>query len=410
MWQFNYGEWTEAYVFLRLLGGGRVYGADKDFNKNEKVYLDVVEITRHENNDILVFKRNDSKDGADAFKNGAIFRFMAYAELISQATSLFDAMKGVTSRDRKFAVESTEVYLKELCFSQPKAPKLPDEVAEEYGKKADIIMKTKDHIDQSISTIGFSIKSHLGAASTLFNSAPASGMIYEIEGCTDDIMYEINGNQISSETGMIDFIKSHPSIGLKFVGTSDDFAANLQLIDLQMVEVLSCIVLIQIGYYERADSSKVKDLVKKVEELNPIKEVKRPESWYKAKVKQFLYDAFAGMTATNAWNGEKQLSGGYIDVSTAGEILFYRAVSDEVFNTYLYEHTFIDRPSRGINKSIANIEAKAYFEGRSATAEEIRAVSYGSNGKKKPKKGDWGYVYKNDGRYYININFQVRFL
>lgn len=27
--------------------------------------------------------------------------------------------------------------------------------------------------------------------------------------------------------------------------------------------------------------------------------------WTEAKVKQFLYDSFAGMTATNEWSGEK---------------------------------------------------------------------------------------------------------
>ena len=26
VWEFNRGEWTEAYVFLRLLGEGRIYG------------------------------------------------------------------------------------------------------------------------------------------------------------------------------------------------------------------------------------------------------------------------------------------------------------------------------------------------------------------------------------------------
>lgn len=29
-WQFNRGEWTKAYVFMRLLGEGRIYGASSD--------------------------------------------------------------------------------------------------------------------------------------------------------------------------------------------------------------------------------------------------------------------------------------------------------------------------------------------------------------------------------------------
>ena len=48
MWEFNYGEWTEAYVFLRLLGNGRIYAADRNFEQDENVYIDILNIIRHE--------------------------------------------------------------------------------------------------------------------------------------------------------------------------------------------------------------------------------------------------------------------------------------------------------------------------------------------------------------------------
>ena len=37
-WKFNKGEWGEAYVFLRLLGVGRIFGANREFKKDENVY------------------------------------------------------------------------------------------------------------------------------------------------------------------------------------------------------------------------------------------------------------------------------------------------------------------------------------------------------------------------------------
>ena len=46
MWEFNYGEWTEAYVFLRLLGNGRIYAADRNFEQDENVYIDILNIIR----------------------------------------------------------------------------------------------------------------------------------------------------------------------------------------------------------------------------------------------------------------------------------------------------------------------------------------------------------------------------
>lgn len=51
----------------------------------------------------------------------------------------------------------------------------------------------------------------------------------------------------------------------------------------------------------------------------------------------------------------------------------------------------------------AKVIAQAYLEGREVTEEELLEATY-KNGKPKPKKGDWGYVYKGeDGKYYIFI-------
>lgn len=408
MWEFNYGEWTEAYVFLRLLGNGRIYAANKDFEKDENVYIDILKIIRYEKEHILEFKRElESASGMD---NGVVFKILTYDELNDKADYLYKAIKNITSRKRKFPIQEIENYLTELRFSQPKVPKLPTEIQDEYGKKTDIIITMQDSTDCAISTTGFSIKSHLGSASSLFNASLASKFVYELIGCDEKEMYNINGNYISSEIGMFNYIKNNPNISLKFVKTSEAFNDNLDFVELKMPEILSCAILTQIGYYERANSSKTKDIVENIARINPVN-VRRPEIWYEAKIKDFLYASFSGLTASEPWDGRRKLSGGYIDVGNDGRMLYYRAVSDDVFNTFLYEHTFFDRPSRGVNKDIAWVVALANIEGRDVTAEEIRMVATKKDGKPKPKKGDWGYVYKgDDGKYYISINFQVRFI
>lgn len=407
MWEFNYGEWTEAYVFLRLLGNGRIYAADRNFEQDENVYIDILNIIRYEKEHILEFQRE--LEGVNAKDNGIIFRVLAYRELVDKADCLYNAIKNVTSGNRKFSIPEIERYLSDLKFSQPKVPKLPNEIENTYGKKTDIIITMQDSTDRAVSTSGFSIKSHLGSASSLFNSSLASNFLYEIVGCDDREMYEINGNYISSEIGMFEHIKNNPNLTLEFKGTSDEFNDNLDFIELKMPEILSCAILTQIGYYDRADSNKTKDIIEKVVQKNPIG-VRRPEIWYEAKMKDFLYAAFSGLTASEPWDGRRKLSGGYIDVGTSGEMLYYRAVSDDVFNTFLYEHTFFDRPSRGVNKDKAKVIGQAYLEGRDVTDEEILEATT-KNGKPKPKKGDWGYVFKcEDGKYYITINFQLRFI
>lgn len=406
MWEFNYGEWTEAYVFLRLLGNGRIYAADRNFECDENVYIDILNIIRYEKDHILEFKRE--LGSVQATDNSIVFRILTYAELTDKANFLYDAIKSVSTANRKFSIPEIERYLSELKFSQPKVPKLPKEIEDVYGKKTDIIITMQDSADNAVSTTGFSIKSHLGSASTLFNSSIASNFLYEIVGCNDNEMYEINGNQISSEIGMFEYIKNNPNLSLEFRGTSDAFNDNLDFVELKMPEILSCALLTQIGYYERAESSKTKDIVNKVTQMNPVG-VRRPETWYEAKMKDFLYASFSGLTASEPWDGRKKLSGGYIDVGSNGQMLYYRAVSDDIFNTFLYEHTFFDRPSRGVNKDKARVVAKAYLERRAVTEDEMSEATL-KDGKLKAKKGDWGYVYKKDGKYYIAINFQIRFV
>ena len=421
MWTFNYGEWSEAYVFLRLLGDGEIYRANEDFERDESAYMDVRSIIRHEKNHILQFDRVVTDAVVYAYDNGVLFKVMTCEELIEKADFLFEAIKNVSTADRKFSVPEIENYLKELRFSQPKVPKLPKAVSKQYGEKTDIIITVRDSLDRAALTEGYSIKSHLGGESTLFNAAQASKFRYEIVGCTDAEMNEINGNRTGSEIGMFEYIKNNPNLSLEFIGTSEAFKINLDELELTMVEIINKTILIQIGYYERAKSNKTKDLAEKLAEMNPIG-VGRPNTWYKAKMKHLLFASFAGLTAIEPYEdgGNNKLSGGYINVNKSGEMLYYKAVSDVVFNSFLYEHTYFDRPGRGINMYLARAYAKARLEDREPTQDEIDRATYKLNEdgtfklengkrKKREKKGDWGYVIKEDGKYYIDINFQIRF-
>ena len=42
MWRYNKGEWSEIYVFLRLLEVGKLYAADAELNKNDDVFYNII--------------------------------------------------------------------------------------------------------------------------------------------------------------------------------------------------------------------------------------------------------------------------------------------------------------------------------------------------------------------------------
>lgn len=399
VWTFNRGEWTEAYVFLKLLANGKIYGATKELKKNPDVYVDIVNILRYDTQGLLKFHR-ENNDTVTASLNDVEFKIICCAELSEKATFLYNTIKDVNAG--KISISAIQEYLESLNFSQPKAPKMPPEAEERFGKKTDIIIESKDPVDHAVVTEGFSIKSHIGSASTLFNSASNSGLVYRITGCDDEIMACINA--IESETGIFTFIKNDNRLTLDLIGSkSPAFAENLEFIDLRMIEFINAILLVQIGYLPKAKTQKSADIVKCVSELNPLN-VARPERWYASKFKEFLFDAFSGLTAIQPWDGHRRMSGGYIDVSKDGEILYFRAMSDYVFSEYLYQNTFIDRPSRGVMKDIAQAKANAYLKKCELTEDKIQSITAG-----KAKKGDWGYVWKENDEYYIAINFQIRF-
>ena len=408
IWRFNRGEWTEAYVFLKLLSDGRIYGATEEFKKDISKFIRIVSVIRPEKED-FVLKYDADFDSADpkvsASLNDTEFAIITVPELSEKAEFLYSRLREVSGKN-VFDVPEIQTFLERLKFSSPKLPKLPKSFEQDFGAKTDIIVTIINSEDSSLSTDGFSIKSHLGQPSSLFNSGDGSRLIYRINGCTERRMHEINA--IESETGIIEAIRDDEKLSLEFIRTGkDEFAANLEFIDTQMIEAVSVAVLCQTHYLNAPKSNNMRDIVNVVAEYNPLK-VRAPQYFYEAKFKSFLFASLAGLTASTPWDGKTRMTGGYIDVNKDGDLLYYRAISDEVFCSYLYENTFIDRPSRGVNKDIAVAEAKAFLEGRTLSDSEVQQVST-KDGKPKAKKGDWGYVYKENGDYFIAINFQVRF-
>ena len=51
----NKGEWSEIYVFLRLLATGKLFAADADLNKISGTFYNILNILRNENGQQLVF-------------------------------------------------------------------------------------------------------------------------------------------------------------------------------------------------------------------------------------------------------------------------------------------------------------------------------------------------------------------
>lgn len=416
IWEFNRGEWTEAYVFFRLLGDGRIYGASADLVKDEQTYIDIINIIRDEPDKCLIFERfiKDEVAYVQSFKGDEKLKIITAPELTEKAAFLYEKIKKVTAGNRKIEVPEIQEYMEGISIDSPKA-NLSDSAKDKFGAKTDIIVTTEDSFDHVRTVGGFSIKSHIGSSPTLFNCSQSSGFVYKIVGCDVDGMHRLNYKE--GFLRIITAIKEEYS--LEYVGCRNEiFEQNIRVVDSRMDEILQKAMLMQIRYVKGLKSSGIPEVCKVLAAHNPIG-VRNPEVFYEAKLKSFLFASFAGMTASEEWSGRKKLTGGYIDVDREGELLYYRAISDDIFENYLFKHTYVDRPDRGYKKDLAVAEAKARIdENRSLTDEEIFWIEHSEKIDEKTKekkivknakKGDFGYVYQDGDDFYIVINFQVRF-
>ena len=144
-------------------------------------------------NDILTTSLNEKE-----------FKIISCAELSEKANYLYNAIRDI-SASRKISVQDN--------------------------------IESKDSIDHAVFTEGFSIKSHIGDPSILFNSASNSELLYEIKNCNDEMMEKINS--IESESGMLRFIRDDCMLDLELVGSkSPEYAENVLQIIIKTNKIL----------------------------------------------------------------------------------------------------------------------------------------------------------------------------
>ena len=113
---------------------------------------------------------------------------------------------------------------------KPVRESISEELKKEYGAKSDMILTGIDSFDRSRTTVGFSIKSHMGSSPTLYNSSTNSGFVYLLKGCNDDLLHRINGSGKFLEK--ISFITSSVTV-------SPVIFPNSSIISFKYVDIIS---------------------------------------------------------------------------------------------------------------------------------------------------------------------------
>ena len=304
MFKGNKWEWSEVYVLLRLLAGGKIYAADSELNKLEDVYLPIIKTIREETKDEI--KEYTAVEMISNYINGAKVKEIPATEFESESVNLLNENNSKDSKG-SFSVESTQNFRdKILCY------KLFTHAID----KNDIMVKIVDVNTGYSPTVGFSIKSELGSSPTLLNAGKTTNFIYKIVHNYPDLIreaneiYKVSGgknhtdvrgriSKIIKENGTLEYRKMNNQI----------FEDNLVLIDSNMDRIIAETLL----YFYKDGISNCNEMVEKLEQENPMNYGN--VNAYRYKFKKFLTAVALGMKPATVWDGLDEATGGYIVVT-----------------------------------------------------------------------------------------------
>lgn len=163
----NKGEWSEVYVFLKLLADGRIYAADSDLNKLDDIYFPIIKIIRE-----------NMSEGANEYITGEVIDIYVNGEKVKTIErNKFEEQSRVLlaeireSKGSAFSLLNIQTFMDEIfCYS----------ISAPAKDKSDITMQILDVNTGYSSIVGFSIKSELGSSPTLLNAGKTTNFIYKI--------------------------------------------------------------------------------------------------------------------------------------------------------------------------------------------------------------------------------------
>jgi len=352
MWG-NKGEWSELYVFMKLLSQGKIFAANDKTEKIADVYYPILNIHREEEKDNVIEYKID-EENVIVENNSKMIASIPRRKFNDKAELL---LKKIMVGSGSFEIEEIEKFANEIKVKKIKAPSTD---------KTDISMEIVDINTGLERKVGFSIKSELGNSPTLLNAGNTTNFIYRVEGLEKSDIEEINS--IDTKTKIKDRMAAmvEKNAHIEYIGMENScFKRNLIMIDSNMPQIVGNMLL----YSYSENINDLKSVIKLIGERDPLEYGE--EAIYTYKVKKFLCSCALGMKPAKQWDGLDEANGGYIIVRSDGEVLAYHIYNRNFFEQYLLDNTVFERASTS---------------------------RYG-----------FMKLYEDNGNIYVKLNMQVRF-
>lgn len=372
-WLGNKGEWSELYVFLKLLAQGAVQAIDEKLEKVENIYYPINKIMRKGQGEQIDYVINGTKVVVVGEQSGKVMA-IDRSVIEEQAKCLLKEIqkKRKNNKDGKFELPEIEDFAKYIKVTRMKA---------DSDEPNDIFMQIDD--THSSRDLGFSIKSFTGKLPTLVNASQTTNFVYRVEvpeklSCeqVDEINRIKGDNKINNRMEKIRNYGGKLSFTGRFRNNTDIFKRNLTMVDRDMPEIFAD--MLSHYYYNRGSGNegigKCKTLLESMGEDDSLKLKYRDTALYEYKLKKFLCACALGMKPATPWNGLDEVNGGCIFVMKDGKILANRIYNRNFFEQYLLDNTKLAPPSAS------------------------------------KRKGNFMELYVENEETFINLNFQIKLM
>lgn len=350
----NKGEWSELYTFFKLLADGRLYCGDGQLNRYDEKFYPILEIFRDDSANRNSYKIEASQSRIVITGEGLNSEVLQ-EQFKQEAETLLNYIKSMNSETDFSYLDS---FMNKIGVHTLKA---------KSSDKADIRIVIHNLHTGSKPELGYSIKSKLGAESTLINSnKDGTNFIYRVEGVS---LEQIDiFNSLDKFKKKFDYLKSIGASVSYYKTANKVLHNNLTLLDLAIERIVAESL---ICYYSGSGRTiaEITNLVSMADPLNISIGTDQP--MYEYKVKQFLLAFALGVTSSTPWYGNFHANGGYIVVKEDGDIICYHFFDRNDLEDYLFYNTRFETPS---------------------TSRHL-----------------FGNIYQEEGETFLKLNLQVRF-
>lgn len=350
----NKGEWSELYAFFKLLADGRLYCGDGQLNRYDDKFYPVLEIFRDDSPNRNSYKIRTAKN--NILVAGQTINIEIPQERFKQeADTLLEHIKNMGNNTDFSYIQP---FMNMIGCSTIKA---------KSSDKADIRIVIHNLQTGAKPELGYSIKSKLGADSTLINSnKDGTNFIYRVQGISAKQVSEFNA--FDKFKKKFDYLKSTGATVSYYKTANSILHNNLTLLDLGIERIIAdCLI----DYYSGKGRT-VSEITGHISVSDPLKIANDTDQpMYAYKVKLFLLAFALGVTSSTPWYGRFHANGGYIVIKEDGDIICYHFFDRNDLENYLFFNTRFETPS---------------------TSRHL-----------------FGKIYQENGEYFLKLNLQIRF-